>query len=626
MACSKNQISLFFVLYCSVEILLFAGAIFGWHSLNYVLKKEGYFAYLCPDLENRTRSADQKYSNYSAVTTEASVRTELTDAARNRTDVDKIIICDPQDSAFNLIFTLAVCITGGSVFFCGFLFDKCGSRFCRYISLACAIVSFPLIAFSTPETSVLLYPGMILFSFGCYILLLSNLQVACLIPAKKSTFMCVMCGSFDAGSAVFLTLKISYAAGFSLRSYFLCMFAMFMTMVGTSTILLHPKYHIKNPLPPDYEPLSISRFIRRRREKKTSTDAVEKLSKDEEERAPAITVPAVSISTDKDYNSAENVRNHDSCPQNKFLKPAGDDRNFMVRSMDRLHVLRDTNFEKALSLQSLQDFADVPVERRRSEELTLFVGSHDNLAKNHVDTPGAGSVSKPGDDLKQLTFKEILLSGIYMLDLFWISVLRLRSWFFMGTFNPQITFMAKGDDAIVSHYTSVFAIMQFFGFMLAPISGRLMDRKKRKTDGDPRLLKIAQVEVCVLSFALDSFISVLMSIGACIPILEVQYVTCALSVVQRAFMYGPNSAFIAQVFPLKHFGKLFGMYMTVSSVFSLLQFPMFILMQGPLKGDPLIMNVILLVLMVLSFIHPVYLWWFCRSSRQKFKKEKEAQS
>ncbi|XP_064640568.1 equilibrative nucleobase transporter 1-like isoform X3 [Lineus longissimus] len=626
MACSKNQISLFFVLYCSVEILLFAGTIFGWHSLNYVLKKEGYFAYLCRDLENGTLSADHKYSNYSAVTTEASVRTELTDAARNRTDVDKIIICDPQDSAFNLIFTLAVCITGGSVFFCGFLFDKCGTRFCRYISLACAIVSFPLIAFSTPETSVLLYPGMILFSFGCYILLLSNLQVACLIPAKKSTFMCVMCGSFDAGSAVFLTLKISYAAGFSLRSYFLCMFAMFMTMVGTSTILLHPKYHIKNPLPPDYEPLSISRFIRRRREKKTSTDAVEKLSKDEEERAPAITVPAVSISTDKDYNSAENVRNHDSCPQNKFLKPAGDDRNFMVRSMDRLHVLRDTNFEKALSLQSLQDFADVPVERRRSEELTLFVGSHDNLAKNHVDTPGAGSVSKPGDDLKQLTFKEILLSGIYMLDLFWISVLRLRSWFFMGTFNPQITFMAKGDDAIVSHYTSVFAIMQFFGFMLAPISGRLMDRKKRKTDGDPRLLKIAQVEVCVLSFALDSFISVLMSIGACIPILEVQYVTCALSVVQRAFMYGPNSAFIAQVFPLKHFGKLFGMYMTVSSVFSLLQFPMFILMQGPLKGDPLIMNVILLVLMVLSFIHPVYLWWFCRSSRQKFKKEKEAQS
>jgi hypothetical protein len=135
MACTKYLISVFFVLYCAVEILLFAGTIFGWHALNYVLKKEGYFAYLCPELINVTEPAVQEYSNYSAIMTEKTVTFEILDSNENGTGVEKIAVCDPQDSAFNLLFTLAVCITGGSVLFCGFLFDKFGTRFCRFISL-----------------------------------------------------------------------------------------------------------------------------------------------------------------------------------------------------------------------------------------------------------------------------------------------------------------------------------------------------------------------------------------------------------------------------------------------------------------------------------------------------------
>jgi hypothetical protein len=214
-----------------------------------------------------------------------------------------------------------------------------------------------------------------------------------------------------------------------------------MTMIGISTNLFHPKFHIKNPAPPDYEPLSISRYVKHRRERKRSSETTEKLAKTEGEQ-----IPTVSTSNSKDHCSTENIRSIELGAKNKLLGTVQNDKNLIVRSMDRLNFLKVTNLEKALSLQSLEDFADVPVERHRSEELT-FTGSRGNVAQNNCAglTKSMESVSKVDEEP---TFKEILFSPIYMLDLFWVSALRLRSWFFMGTFNPLIAYMAKGDDAI----------------------------------------------------------------------------------------------------------------------------------------------------------------------------------
>lgn len=39
-------------------------------------------------------------------------------------------------------------------------------------------------------------------------------------------------------------------------------------------------------------------------------------------------------------------------------------------------------------------------------------------------------------------------------------------------------------------------------------------------------------------------------------------------------------------FPSEHFGKLFGLVMALSAVVSLLQFPIFTLIKGPLRSDP----------------------------------------
>ena len=43
------------VLWCCVEIILYPGQLFGWSSLQYVLKQEGFYSDLC-ELENKKKN------------------------------------------------------------------------------------------------------------------------------------------------------------------------------------------------------------------------------------------------------------------------------------------------------------------------------------------------------------------------------------------------------------------------------------------------------------------------------------------------------------------------------------------------------------------------------------------
>ena len=57
---------LFIVIWGTVEIVLFAGLIFGWASLVYVFKKDGYFRHLCNGDSSNTAGVAFHYENHSA--------------------------------------------------------------------------------------------------------------------------------------------------------------------------------------------------------------------------------------------------------------------------------------------------------------------------------------------------------------------------------------------------------------------------------------------------------------------------------------------------------------------------------------------------------------------------------
>ncbi|KAL2088294.1 hypothetical protein ACEWY4_015193 [Coilia grayii] len=210
------------------------------------------------------------------------------------------------------------------------------------------------------------------------------------------------------------------------------------------------------------------------------------------------------------------------------------------------------------------------------------------------------------------SFKSCVLSWFFLWHLMWLSVMQLRHYLFIGTLNPMLTRLTAGEPAMVSTYTNAFAITQLCGVLCAPWNGLLMDRHKGHARKPGESEREADLRAAILSLALTALQCVLFSVCAATPVLPLQYLTFILQVLNRSFLYGGNAAFISVAFPAAHFGKLYGLVMALSAVVSLLQYPCFALIKGPLGGDPLYVNVALTLLTLLAFIHPAYVYLHCR--------------
>uniref|UniRef100_A0A3Q2EIW7 Solute carrier family 43 member 3b n=1 Tax=Cyprinodon variegatus TaxID=28743 RepID=A0A3Q2EIW7_CYPVA len=224
--------------------------------------------------------------------------------------------------------------------------------------------------------------------------------------------------------------------------------------------------------------------------------------------------------------------------------------------------------------------------------------------------------------LSEKTFRECLLSRFFVCHLLWLSVMQLRHYLFIGTLNPMLQRLTEGDSSLVSQYTNAFAFTQLCAVLCAPWNGLIMDRHR----GFSMLLgeteHEADLRASVLSLFLTALQCVLFSLCASTPYLPLQYLTFILQVLNRSFLYGGIAAFISVAFPSRHFGKLYGLAMSLSASFSLLQYPCFALVNGALGGDPLYVNIGLTLLCLLAFIHPLSVYLHCRklaSQRDKIK-------
>uniref|UniRef100_H3A9H8 Solute carrier family 43 member 3 n=1 Tax=Latimeria chalumnae TaxID=7897 RepID=H3A9H8_LATCH len=211
------------------------------------------------------------------------------------------------------------------------------------------------------------------------------------------------------------------------------------------------------------------------------------------------------------------------------------------------------------------------------------------------------------------SFRSCIFSSLFFWHLVWLSVMQLRHYLFIGTLNPMLTHLANNDPGKVSTFTNAFAFTQLCGILCAPWNGMIMDRhkhKRAKKDGTPQ--NDRNLRASIMSLAITALQCILFSLCAAIPVLEVQYASFIFQVLNRSFLYGGNAAFIAITFPIQHFGKIYGMVMSLSALISLLQYPCFALIKGPLLGDPLYVNIGLLIFILLAFVHPVNVYLHCR--------------
>uniref|UniRef100_A0A3Q1KDZ7 Solute carrier family 43 member 3a n=1 Tax=Anabas testudineus TaxID=64144 RepID=A0A3Q1KDZ7_ANATE len=211
-----------------------------------------------------------------------------------------------------------------------------------------------------------------------------------------------------------------------------------------------------------------------------------------------------------------------------------------------------------------------------------------------------------------MSFRSCVLSWFFLWHLLWLSLMQLRHYLFIGTLNPMLNRLANNDPDLVSQYTNAFALTQLCGVLCAPWNGLIMDRHKGKPLAPGETDQEADLRSSFLSLFLTSLQCLLFSVCASIPLLPLQYFTFVVQVLNRSFLYGGNAAFISIAFPACHFGKLYGLVMSVSAVVSLLQYPCFALVKGPLGGDPFIVDIALTLLTLVVFIHPVYVFIHCR--------------
>ncbi|XP_043971169.1 solute carrier family 43 member 3a [Gambusia affinis] len=220
---------------------------------------------------------------------------------------------------------------------------------------------------------------------------------------------------------------------------------------------------------------------------------------------------------------------------------------------------------------------------------------------------------------KVASFRSCALSWFFLWHLVWLSILQLRHYLFIGTLNSRLSRLARNDPTLVSQYTNAFAMTQLCGVLCAPWNGLILDRHKGKPRAPGETEQDADLRSSYLSLFLTSLQCLLFSVCASIPVLPLQYVTFILQVLNRSFLYGGNAAFISIAFPARHFGKLYGLVMSLSAVISLLQYPCFSLVRGPLDGDPFYVDITLTLLSVLVFIHPVYVFIHCRRKARSRK-------
>ncbi|KAL1023639.1 hypothetical protein UPYG_G00043860 [Umbra pygmaea] len=200
-----------------VECLCFAGVVFGWASIVFVLKSDGYFTDLCVN------------------TTTGPNHTVLTD-------------CSGQDEQFSLVFTVASFMNNFLTLPNGYIFDRFGTMATRLLAICLYTTGTLMVAFSNAALSMLLFPAMSLITVGGILFLITNIQVGNLFGSHRSTIITLYNGAFDSSSIIFLIFKVLYEGGVSLCSSFLILSICSIVHL-LRTFLLMPSTHIPYPLP-----------------------------------------------------------------------------------------------------------------------------------------------------------------------------------------------------------------------------------------------------------------------------------------------------------------------------------------------------------------------------------------
>ncbi|XP_053372637.1 large neutral amino acids transporter small subunit 4-like [Mercenaria mercenaria] len=272
-------------IWCFIEILFYAGQLFGWSSLLYVLKQEGFYNELCIYTSTENITIDKADIIHSLYTNNSLVKQSTPEkdvtAAANAIDVilehgnntvqnyynytienadnnvpyiqwqeytpDNVgnIGCTEQDARLNLWFSTAICVSYVMCSIMGPILQKIGMRNFRLVFLLTYIIGALCLGFATPEIPWLVCPGLCCIGVAGMALYSTNIHVSFLFPAVQSTITAVFVGLYDASTVVTYLMKVAFDGGIPRKYYYIGLSVVHLVLIGTSTFLFLPCIRIK---------------------------------------------------------------------------------------------------------------------------------------------------------------------------------------------------------------------------------------------------------------------------------------------------------------------------------------------------------------------------------------------
>ncbi|XP_030832755.1 solute carrier family 43 member 3 isoform X1 [Strongylocentrotus purpuratus] len=527
-----------------LETLFYGGTIFGWPSLVFVLKDIGYFGKDC--LQTGDDVTTPASSSSASPRPPNEDHGSIDDDDAYFTNSSSLVACPTQDASLQLMYSVAIACQLFSFFPMGVLFDILGTRFTRLLFSVLLLAGNLLMGFSSPELPGLLYPGTILMVAGGTAVIISSMEIGNLFPSHKSTVITGLQGLYGSSQVVFFILKIAYEAGFSLYTAFFIS-AGCTLLLNINTFIFLPVNHIPWPLPQDYK-LTIQCFS-------------------SPHKAPPPTASEM-------YNEA--------------------------------YVVDGGTAEE----ESQSDILKGDLQTTKVGENKPTTTENKNDSSNGQAPSPSSTAPDPPQWAKYTSLRSCILSFPFWAILLWQAILELDATFTLGVLNYFLTRLAKGDTAVVSSYTNGFIIIQLTAILLGPLGGLVVERNRAGPckKGNNTRSYYDDILDCCLPLALPSLLSAAYSGIFLIPNLEVQYLAFMIFTFFRVFFFGTGPVIIASIFPQKYFGRIYGVIRTITGCVTLLQYPIFILIQEYLDDDPFYVMIGFAVADLLTLFSPVFLY------------------
>ncbi|XP_040295514.1 large neutral amino acids transporter small subunit 4-like [Bufo bufo] len=221
---------------------------------------------------------------------------------------------------------------------------------------------------------------------------------------------------------------------------------------------------------------------------------------------------------------------------------------------------------------------------------------------------------KRPDAPAQSPLLESLVSPTFLLHLLSDSTLLTWIYFYVSSVNSHLQSQEEGRWSQSDVYSSVFGALQMLGLFAAPVISILLHNhrlRKRPRKTGQTAARNSYKQACSMKrlsaiYALRSLLVIGFGISCLIPSLQLQVVSFILHVAIRASMFLVSSTLYLSVFPGQHFGALLGINTFISSILSLVQYPIFLLLMGPLRGDPFWIHGTFLALSLAAVALPIH--------------------